>query len=559
MVAVGATAIATSAATAAPATLPAGRSDRGEAAVTVRPAEGSAPAAASPPREHAPRGAASRRQPVREPAARTYARSLPVVPVRARGMTVEAADGRRYLDCLSGAGTLALGHNHPVVLEAVRRAVDSGAPLHALDLATPLRDTFVTELLQTLPAALADRARVRFCGPSGNDAVEAAVDLVRAATGRTDVLSLTGRSAADTDSANSAELAARWAQSAVDEAEPGDDALAGALLEPVLGDGLALAPDTWLRRMRRVTSARSVPLIVDETQTGVGRTGTYWAVEHSGVTPDVLIVSGALGGSLPLAAVVHREELDAGRPGARPGLVQANQLALAAGAATLAHVRVNRLADRAANVGAAMISQLRHTTAELHSVAEIRGRGLMIGVELVSPEDEATRGHDSDARRGEESPRTGQDARTGKGSARHDESSGRACRSDEARGGRPQRNGSVGLGDGGNDSDAARQSGRTGRADDLGARREAESRLAATAAEATVVQRSPTASTRLAAAVRRECLHRGLIVGLGGSGMNVIRLLPPLTITDEQMTAVLDRLTDALDAASHPRSHSVSP
>ncbi|MFK3736093.1 aminotransferase class III-fold pyridoxal phosphate-dependent enzyme, partial [Streptomyces sp. NPDC088090] len=87
-----------------------------------------------------------RRQAQRESAARTYARSLPVVPVRARGMTVEGADGRRYLDCLSGAGTLALGHNHPVVLEAIRGVLDSGAPLHVLDLATPVKDAFTTAL-----------------------------------------------------------------------------------------------------------------------------------------------------------------------------------------------------------------------------------------------------------------------------------------------------------------------------------------------------------------------------------------------------------------------------
>ncbi len=126
-----------------------------------------------------------RRQSARESAARTYARALPIVPVRARGLTIEGADGRRYLDCLSGAGTLALGHNHPVVLEAIRKVLDSGAPLHVLDLATPVKDAFTTELFRTLPPGLADHARVQFCGPAGTDAVEAAFKLVRAATGRT--------------------------------------------------------------------------------------------------------------------------------------------------------------------------------------------------------------------------------------------------------------------------------------------------------------------------------------------------------------------------------------
>lgn len=133
-----------------------------------------------------------RRQSQRESAARTYARSLPVVPVRARGMTIEGADGRRYLDCLSGAGTLALGHNHPVVLEAIRAVLDSGAPLHVLDLATPVKDAFTTALFETLPPRLARHGRIQFCGPAGTDAVEAALKLVRTATGRGGLLAFSG-------------------------------------------------------------------------------------------------------------------------------------------------------------------------------------------------------------------------------------------------------------------------------------------------------------------------------------------------------------------------------
>lgn len=119
------------------------------------------PAPLAPPSVHE---GILRRQSLRESAARTYARSLPIVPVRARGLTIEGADGRRYLDCLSGAGTLALGHNHPVVLEAIKNVIDSGAPLHVLDLATPVKDAFTTELFATLPPEFADNARIQFCG-----------------------------------------------------------------------------------------------------------------------------------------------------------------------------------------------------------------------------------------------------------------------------------------------------------------------------------------------------------------------------------------------------------
>nr|MDT0666164.1 aminotransferase class III-fold pyridoxal phosphate-dependent enzyme [Micromonospora sp. DSM 115978] len=101
--------------------------------------------------EHSRPEAILARQRQRESSARTYARSLPIVPVRAQGTTVVGADGRHYLDCLAGAGSLALGHNHPVVVEAIQTVLASGAPLHTLDLATPIKDAFSEELLATLP------------------------------------------------------------------------------------------------------------------------------------------------------------------------------------------------------------------------------------------------------------------------------------------------------------------------------------------------------------------------------------------------------------------------
>ncbi|MGV9402740.1 diaminobutyrate--2-oxoglutarate transaminase family protein [Streptomyces sp. NPDC003667] len=458
-----------------------------------------------------------RRQSARESAARTYARALPIVPVRARGMTIEGADGRRYLDCLSGAGTLALGHNHPVVLEAIRRVLDSGAPLSVLDLATPVKDAFITELFRTLPAGLADRARVQFCGPAGTDAVEAALKLVRTATGRTGMLAFTGAYHGMTAGAmaasggagdvrvarlpfpqdyrcpfgvggpRGAELGARLTESLLDDPKSGVPLPAGMIVEPVQGEGGVLpAPDGWMRRMREITAERSVPLIADEIQTGVGRTGAFWAVEHSGVVPDVMVMSKAIGGSLPLAVVVYREDLDAWQPGAHAGTFRGNQLAMAAGTATLAHVRENALAERAAALGSRMLSQLSRLRDAFPCVGDVRGRGLMLGIELVDPE------------------------------------SGKPT---------PGPAGAPSAGD---------------------HRR---------AADGPGPDRTPhRADPQLAAAVQRECLDRGLIVELGGRHAGVVRLLPPLTISDEQAEAVMDRLADAVAAAArrqqdHGRGH----
>ncbi|WP_217213756.1 diaminobutyrate--2-oxoglutarate transaminase family protein [Streptomyces sp. AC550_RSS872] len=516
-----------------------------------------------------------RRQSARESAARTYARSLPIVPVRARGLTIEGADGRRYLDCLSGAGTLALGHNHPVVLEAIRKVLDSGAPLHVLDLATPVKDAFITELFHTLPPGLADHARVQFCGPAGTDAVEAAFKLVRAATGRNGILAFSGAYHGMTAGAleasggafdvrvarlpypqdyrcpfgvggeRGAELAARWTESVLEDPKSGVPHPAGMILEPVQGEGGVIpAPDGWLRRMRQITADRSIPLIADEVQTGVGRTGAFWAMEHSGVTPDVMVLSKAIGGSLPLAVIVYRDELDAWQPGAHAGTFRGNQLAMAAGTATLAYVRENRLAERAAELGSQMLRQLQAMAGEFTCIGDVRGRGLMIGVEVVEPEAESTQG---------EGPRTANMAAL---EAAGDEPGllappggcGRAPGQAEPGGSGDLGWPGEGVASGLVGADPARITG--GPSAGLPPVGGGE-RAAATAQDQD--RRPRPAAPGLAAAIQRECLRRGLIVELGGRHSSVVRLLPPLTISDEQAHAVLDRLADAVDAVS--RNH----
>jgi len=430
------------------------------------------------------------RQRRRESSARTYARAFPIVPVRAHGMVVEGADGRRYLDCLSGAGTLALGHNHPVARAAIDRVLRSGAPLHALDVATPEKDDFTTALLETVPPQLADRARVHFCGPAGTDAVEAALKLARLATGGRQVLAFTGAYHGMTSGAlavtadaalrghtggqdvyrlpfpypyrcpfgiggeRGTDVAAAYTAAMLGDSHSGVVHPAAMIVEPVQGEGgVVPAPDRWLRELRRVTAERGIPLVVDEVQTGAGRTGTFWGVERSGVVPDVIVASKAIGGSLPLAVIVYDEDLDVWPPGAHTGTFRGNQLAMAAGAATLREIRAAGLVGHADAVGAEMTARLRDLQREHPSLGDVRGRGLMLGVEVVEP------GAEPDA---------------------------------------------------------------------LGAR--------------------PPAPA-LAQAIRAECLDRGLIVELGGRQGAVLRLLPPLVITREQADAVLERLADAVTAA----------
>ncbi len=368
------------------------------------------------------------RQAQRESNARSYPRRIPIAIREAKGIYVTDVDGRQYFDCLSGAGTLSLGHNHPVVIEAIRAVLDSGLPLHTLDLTTPIKDQFVEELFSALPSSFANQAKIQFCGPSGADAVEAATKLVKTATGRRSMLSFHGGYHGMTNGALSltGNLSAKEAvaglmadvhflpypyhyrcpfglggeagyrtsshyiESILSDPESGIVAPAGLILEIVQGEGgVVPAPDAWVKELRRITYERGVPLIVDEIQTGFGRTGSLFAFEQSGIIPDVLLLSKAIGGSLPLSVVVYNKALDQWNPGAHAGTFRGNQLAMAAGLASLRYTVDNRLSDHAQIMGERLMCHLRQLQNEVSCIGEVRGRGLMVGVEIVNPHESA--------------------------------------------------------------------------------------------------------------------------------------------------------------------------
>ncbi len=370
------------------------------------------------------------RQQERESNARSYPRRIRMAISEAKGIYVKDADGNLYFDCLAGAGTLALGHNHPIVLDAMRAVLDANLPLHTLDLTTPVKDAFVEELFASLPSEFAQKARIQFCGPSGADAVEAAIKLVKTATERRSVLSFHGGYHGMTHGALSLtgnlspkqevaglmpdvhflpypyeyrcpfglggeaghRISSRYIESILDDPESGIITPAGMILEIVQGEGGVIpAPDEWVRQIRHLTRDRHIPLIVDEIQTGLGRTGKLYAFEHSGITPDVVLLSKAIGGSLPLSVVLYDQALDKWSPGAHAGTFRGNQLAMAAGIATLRYILENRLAERAAAMGDRLMSYLCQIQAESRCMGEVRGRGLMIGVEIVNSEAQADR------------------------------------------------------------------------------------------------------------------------------------------------------------------------
>ncbi|MFE2491706.1 aspartate aminotransferase family protein [Streptomyces mirabilis] len=359
-----------------------------------------------------------------ESRARTYPRHLPIALADGAGSFVSDADGNVFIDFLAGAGVLSLGHNHPEIVRSVARQL--GTLTHGLDFPTPVKDAFTQAQLSMLPPRLRTRMKVHFCGPTGANAVEAAIKLCKTATCRGGVIAFRGGFHGSTHGAMAVSgLVAQ--KSPVHDGMPGvhflpygslgtyptgpasrlgpqacadqleqtlTDSLSGVplpaavLLEVVQGEGgVVIAHPEFLRRVRDVTRALRVPLIVDEVQTGCGRTGTWFAFEQYGIEPDVIVMSKALTGiGIPVALILYDAALDTWAPGAHIGTFRGNQLAFAAGVET---IRVYRRDDVLGNVrrrGEQIANALGELVADPW-VRDVRGRGLMWGIELACPDD----------------------------------------------------------------------------------------------------------------------------------------------------------------------------
>lgn len=323
------------------------------------------------------------------------------VAARSEGMYVTDVAGNRWLDFLGGLGVFSLGHRHPRVVAAAREQ------LEALPLTIPIFfNRLQAELAQRLAEIAPGRIQYTFFCSSGTEAVEGALKLARASTGRTEVVSTARAFHGKTLGALSASgrelykkpfepLLPGFKQvpfgdfGAMEQAVSADTA--AVILEPIQGEGgVNLPPDDYLGRVRALCTERGALLVADEVQTGLGRTGRMFAVEHYGVEPDILCLAKALGGGvMPLGAFCGTPEVWApfehspwlhtstfGSPGGNP-------MALAVGLATLDVLRDERLPERAAEEGRYCLEQLRRVREEYPEIiAEVRGRGLLLGVEF---------------------------------------------------------------------------------------------------------------------------------------------------------------------------------
>ncbi len=368
------------------------------------------------------------RQDSTESNARSYPRKFPLALAKASGSWIEDVEGNKYLDFLCGAGTLALGHNDAEINRAMAEMLSDGSPLHTLDLTTPVKDEFVHTLLSVLPGEMGGRMKMQFCSPSGTDATDAAIKLCKTATGRSSVIAFGGGyhgmghgALACTGNLNAksrvsglmpdvhffpypysyrcpfglggdagTRAACSFFERALKDPESGITRPAAVIIEPVQGEGGVIpAPAEFLRTVRKVTRELDIPLIADEIQCGIGRTGKMFAFEHAGIEPDVILCSKAVGGSQPLAVVIYDRKLDVWTAGAHAGTFRGNQLAMRAGTILLKRVSDPEFLADVARKGKMMEERLLAMKDRFRIIGDVRAKGMMIGIEFVNPELEA--------------------------------------------------------------------------------------------------------------------------------------------------------------------------
>ncbi|MFJ4650912.1 diaminobutyrate--2-oxoglutarate transaminase [Nocardia sp. NPDC088792] len=341
---------------------------------------------------------------------RGYCRAWPTVFDTARGSWLTDENGKDYLDFFAGAGALNYGHNNPVLKQALIDYLIGDGITHGLDMSTTAKRRLLEAIRDLLLVPRGLDYKVQFPGPTGANAVEAALKLARKVTGRTTVLNFTNGFHGMTLGAlsvtgNAAKRAGAgvplvhatpmpydgflpgdddfgWMRRALDDNSSGLDKPAAVIVETVQGEGgINVARVEWLRALAELCSARGILLIVDDVQMGCGRTGPFFSFETAGITPDIVVLSKSIGGyGLPMALVLMRSELDQWAPGEHNGTFRGNNAAFVTGETALRHYwSDNRLELATLAKGERIHAHLTALTEAFDGIST-RGRGLVQGL-----------------------------------------------------------------------------------------------------------------------------------------------------------------------------------
>ena len=351
----------------------------------------------------------------------SYTRSYPLVAKRGRGLRVEDVDGNEFLDFAAGIAVTSTGHCHPEVVAAIQKQAAELIHISGTD----FYNEPLTELAEKLSAIAPMRGPHRvFYGNSGTEAIECALKLARYHTGRQHIIAFLGAFHGRTMGALSLTASkpqqkrrfaplvpgvthvrypyayrgctggpqeeedfslgcARYIEEKLFKTILPPEEVAAIFVEPIQGEGgYVVAPDNFLRELRAICNRHGILLVADEVQSGAGRTGKWWAIEHSGVEPDIVCMAKGIASGMPLGVCMSKADIMDWVPGSHASTFGGNPISIAAALATIDILEREGIGN-AAKVGGKMLERL-HGWKKSHTlVGDVRGRGLMIGIELV--------------------------------------------------------------------------------------------------------------------------------------------------------------------------------
>ena len=355
----------------------------------------------------------------------SYTRCYPLVAARGEGAIVEDVDGNRFLDMNAGIAVVATGHCHPRVVEAIQRQAAQLIHMSGTDFYYENMVELAEKLARLAPGGLERRV---YFGNSGTEAIEAAIKAARYHTGRDKFVAFLGGFHGRTMGSLSLTASKTTQRRGFSPLMPGTfhapypycyrcpwgkkpdacavecvkyieetlfktivpaEEVAAIVIEPVQGEGgYVVPPQIFFDELQRMAQRYDIPLIFDEVQCGMGRTGKMWAAEHFAAVPDILAVAKGIASGLPLSATIARTELMQWKPGAHASTFGGNPVSVAAALATI-ELLEEELIENAARIGAHIMDRIREWPKRYRHVGDVRGLGLMIGIEMVK--DQATR------------------------------------------------------------------------------------------------------------------------------------------------------------------------
>jgi diaminobutyrate-2-oxoglutarate transaminase len=348
---------------------------------------------------------------------RSYSRSFPTVFTEARWSTLVDDAGKEYIDFLAGAGTLNYGHNNPILKQALLEYLEADGIVHGLDMATKAKETFLKALRDVILQPRGLDYKVQFTGPTGANAVEAALKIARNTTGRSNVVAFTNgfhgvtlgavavtanshyRDAAGMPPSGVSFLpydgylgedvdTTEYLEQVLADGSSGVDHPAAVIVETVQGEGgLNAASFDWLRKVAAICRKNGILLIVDDIQAGCGRTGTFFSFERAGITPDIVTMSKSLSGfGLPFSIVLMKPELDQWKPGEHNGTFRGHNLAFVTAEGVIREYWRNDDFSREVDAKGRRVRAALEKIAATDDRLTVRGRGMMQG--LVCPDGE---------------------------------------------------------------------------------------------------------------------------------------------------------------------------